>query len=169
LAWSWSAPSCTHLSAKERNRVCPQRQARAQVLRSPGLCRPQARSSNRAGCSFGFGCGKLWTPAFRSMRSRRRLPQKSGSPPLFELSLNVERNDAHKPNSRVSDPVPRYYRPQRSPCSKGPNGAVSYFRPQGLVCFSAGRMNKIEQRQNCRGCTLESSSPPSGNYRRQRV
>jgi hypothetical protein len=26
-------------------------------------------------------------------------------------------------------------------------------------------MNKIEQRQNCRGCTLESSSPPSGNYR----
>jgi hypothetical protein len=41
------------------------------------------------------------------MRLRRhRRPQKSGSQPLFEVSLQVERNNAHNPGLRVRDPAP---------------------------------------------------------------
>lgn len=46
--------------------------------------------------SFDLGCGNLPTSDFRPLRlRRRRRRQKSGSPPLFELSLQVERNNAH--------------------------------------------------------------------------
>ena len=60
------------------------------------------------GFFFGFGgYSKLLTLAFGPMRLRRhRRPQKSGSQPLFELSLQVERNNAHNPGLRVRDPAP---------------------------------------------------------------
>jgi hypothetical protein len=51
----------------------------------------------RQATDSGFQADALW---------RRRRPQKSGSPPLFELSLQIERNNAHNPNSGGRDPAP---------------------------------------------------------------
>jgi hypothetical protein len=78
----------------------------ASVPRSHRGYWPQGRRFNPAGFSFGFGCGKLLTLAFRPLCSRRRWPQKPGSPSPFELSLQVERNNAHNPNSGGHDPAP---------------------------------------------------------------
>jgi hypothetical protein len=52
-------------------------------------------------------------------RRRRNRPRKSGHPPLFALSLNVQRDIAHDPNSRFAV-LPWCYGPQRSRCPKGP-------------------------------------------------
>ena len=75
--------------------------------RSHHRCRPQGRRFDPAGFSFGFGvCGKGVTVAFRPMGLRhRRRPRKSGGPPPFELSLQVERNNAHSAFS-VHEPAP---------------------------------------------------------------
>jgi hypothetical protein len=63
-------------------------------------CRPQARRFNPASLLFGFGWrGKLLILAFRLMPLRCRRwgrPCKSGGPPLFALSLKVQR-DTHNP------------------------------------------------------------------------
>jgi len=61
--------------------------------------RPQARRFDPAGFSFGFGgCGKLLILPFKFLLFRRRRwnrSRKSGGPPLFELSLKVQRDIAH--------------------------------------------------------------------------
>jgi hypothetical protein len=75
------------------------------VPRSPRRSRPQARRSDPAAFSFGFGgYRKLLTLAFRPMRlmRRHRRPQKSGGPSLFELSLQVQRDNAHNPDSGLA-------------------------------------------------------------------
>ncbi len=68
----------------------------ASVPRSRRRCRSHARRFNPAGFSFGFGgCGKLLLLRLALRRRWRNLPRKSGGPPLFALSLKVERNIAH--------------------------------------------------------------------------
>ena len=42
-------------------------------------------------------------------RHRRDRPRKSGGPSLFELSLKIQRNVAHIPNSGLSAPVSRVF------------------------------------------------------------
>jgi hypothetical protein len=90
-------------------------------------CRPQARRFNPASLLFGFGWrGKLLILAFRLTPFRCRRwgrPCKSGGPPLFALSLNVQR-DTHKR--------------QRARCSKVPRGSSLGLGP--ALCFYCGLM-----------------------------
>jgi len=91
----------------------------ASVPRSRRWGKSRARRFKPAGFSFGFGgCGNLLLLLRLALRRRwRNRPSKSGGPPLFALSLKVQRNIAH--NRLRVRPAP-VLRPQRSPSPKGP-------------------------------------------------
>jgi hypothetical protein len=84
-------------------------------------------------------------------RRRRTPPRKSSSPPLFALSLKVQRDRTHNPHSRARGPAPALPS-QRLSWSKGPlRRALSFGSIQKatvLGTFTAGHMASRKRRKS---------------------
>ena len=128
IAWR-EAPRRARCSNPAGRRGEPRMRRGASVPRSRGRCR---RRLSPGGCFRLCRRGKL-RPAFRSPVSLARpvRPEQPSGPPLFQSSLNVQRDGGHHYLL-----APRFV-PQLGRCSKGPRLQLGNQRRRRLFTLAA--------------------------------